>query len=348
MDPFTTQKLGRTVLKLPRLGFGGAGLGDLFVTVDEAEATGTLETAWTEGIRYFDTSPWYGRGQSEHRLGRALYRRSRDQFILSTKVGRLFREPVSMVHFEQQRGTYGWSGGLAFEHIYDYSYDGIMRSYEDSQQRLGFSRIDMLLIHDLDVSNHSSQARVDAHLVQLTTGGFRALEELRQAGRIGAIGAGVNDLGTILPFLDRFDLDFFLVALRYTLAEQAVLDAEFPACAARGVGIVIGGVFNSGILATGPREGARYNYAPATTEQIARVGRIEAVCTSFDVPLPVAALQFPLHHPLVASVIPGSIRPAEVTRNVESMRQDVPEDLWQALKSEGLIRADAPVPGDTP
>lgn len=338
--------LGRSGVRLPQLGLGGAALGDLFEVIAEPDAAATLQAAWEEGVRYFDTAPWYGRGQSEHRLGRALYRRPRGEFTLSTKVGRVFRAPVSDAHATEILEGGSWRGGLAFAHVFDYSYDGIMRSYEDSQQRLGFARIDLLIIHDLDAANHGSQARVRAHLDTLSTDGFRALENLKRAGAISAIGAGVNDPGTILPFLERFDLDFFLVALRYTLAEQAVLDAEFPACQKRGVGIVVGGVFNSGILATGPVAGSRYNYAPASAEERDKVRRIEAVCRRHHVPLPVAALQFPLHHPIVASVIPGALSPDQVRRNIAALRHEIPDDLWAALKDEGLLRHDAPVPGE--
>jgi D-threo-aldose 1-dehydrogenase len=219
-----------------------------------------------------------------------------------------------------------------------------MRSYEDSLQRLGMNRIDMLLIHDLDLANMGSEALLAAHLDQLATGGMRALRELKAHGLIGAIGAGVNRLGTIPRFLDLLDLDFFLVALPYTLAEQPVLDEEFPLCEKRGVGLIIGGVFASGILATGVVPGARYNYHEPSPAEAEHVRRIEAVCARYEVPLAAAALQFPLHHPLVASVIPGALHPSQVGRNIESMRHPIPDALWAELKEEGLLRADAPTP----
>lgn len=206
------------------------------------------------------------------------------------------------------------------------------------------NRIDVLVIHDLDVGNLGTEERVTAHLHQLATGGFRALEDLKKAGLIKAYGAGVNTLGTIPRFLDVVDLDFFLVALPYTLAQQPVLDREFPLLEKRGIGVVIGGVFASGILATGPVPGARYNYHEPTADEAQHVRRIEAVCRSFDVPLAAAALQFTLHHPVVASVIPGAFAPNHPTQNVETMRVEIPSGLWHELKRQGLLREDAPTP----
>jgi D-threo-aldose 1-dehydrogenase len=341
MQPFARRRLGRTAIELPALGFGGAPLGELFTRVSDGDAEATLQAAWDAGIRYYDTAPWYGRGQSEHRLGRFLYRQPRADLVLSTKVGRILRAPARPETFD----TGFWAGGLAFEHRFDYSYDGVMRAYEDSLQRLGLNRVDLLLIHDLDWWHHGSEANVAAHFAELATGGFRALAELKAAGLIGGIGAGINELKLMPRFLQSFDIDFFLLALRYTLGEQDTLDAELPACLARGVGIVIGGVFNSGILATGPVAGAKYNYADATPEILARVGRIEAVCRRHGVPMAAAALQFPLAHPAVTSVIPGAVSPEQVTRNIALMEAAIPADLWAELKQEGLLRADAPVPG---
>ncbi len=340
MDPTEKRQLGRTGVELTQLGFGGAGIGDLFEVVPEADAEATLKAAWDHGIRYFDTAPWYGRGQSEHRTGRALYRRPRQDFVLSTKVGRVLLAPREPESFDPT----GWAGGLQFEHRFDYSYDAIMRAYEDSQQRLGMSRIDLLLIHDLDFWFHATEQKVKAYLAQLFTSGWRALDELKRHGLIRGIGAGINELGMIPRFLDLVDIDFFLVALRYTLLEQETLETELPRCGARGVGIVIGGVFNSGILATGAIPGAKYNYADATADSIDKVRRIEAVCKRHDVPLPAAALQFPLGHPSVAAVIPGGLNPSHIERNVAHFRLDIPAALWDELKAGGLLRADAPVP----
>lgn len=340
MDPLATRTLGRTGVALPQMGFGAAPLGDLFSLVPEAEAQATLAAAWDAGIRYYDTAPWYGRGQSEHRVGRALYDRPRDAFALSTKVGRVLRASRDPERFD--RGF--WTGGLAFPHHFDYSYDGIMRAYEDSQQRLGIPRIDLLVIHDLDLWHHRTPALVQALLAQLASSGWRALAELREAGAVRGIGAGINELGMIPRFLDLLDLDFFLVALPYTLLDQGVLDDEFPSCVARGVGFIIGAVFASGILATGAVPGAKYRYADPSPETMARVRHIEAVCARHGVPMAAAALQFPLGHPAVASVIPGAIGATQVQRNLAAFRHPIPDALWAELKHGGLLRTDAPVP----
>jgi D-threo-aldose 1-dehydrogenase len=340
MDPLASRKLGRTGIEVTQLGFGGAGLGDLFDVVEDADASATLQAAWDAGIRYYDTSPWYGRGQSEHRFGRALYRRPRADFVISTKVGRLFRAFHNAENFEHGF----WRGGLKFQHRFDYSYDGVMRSFEDSLQRLGLPRIDLLLIHDLDIAHHVTEAKVAAYLTELHNGGFRALAELKQAGLIGGIGAGINELGMMPRFLDLMDIDFFLVALPYTLLDTDVLDSEFPRCVERGVGFVIGAPFASGILATGAVPGARYRYADSTSEILAKVGRIEAVCTSHRVPLPAAALQFPLGHPSVAAVIPGALLPEQIGRNITAFQHVIPAEFWAELKHQGLLRADAPTP----
>jgi D-threo-aldose 1-dehydrogenase len=340
MDPLARRKLGRTEVEVTQLGLGGAGLGDLFEIVEDRDAEATLHAAWDAGIRYYDTSPWYGRGQSEHRFGRALYRRPRADYVLSTKVGRLFRAVHDAEHFEHGF----WRGGLTFRHRFDYSYDGVMRSFEDSLQRLGLPRIDLLLVHDLDIPHHGSDASVSAYLTELHNGGWRALTELKEAGLIRGIGAGINERDMIPRLLDLLDLDFFLVAMPYTLLDNDVLDSEFPLCVARNVGVVIGAPFASGVLVTGAVQGARYRYAEATPEIIARVKRIEAVCERHDVPLAAAALQFPLGHPSVAAVIPGALLPEHVNRNVAAFRHAIPAALWAELKYAGLLREDAPVP----
>jgi D-threo-aldose 1-dehydrogenase len=342
MDPFALRKLGNSTVLLPQLGFGGAPIGNLFDPVSDAESEATLNAAWAAGVRFYDTSPFYGRTLSEHRIGQVLRRQKRDEVILSTKVGRLFRPPADPEEFARRERN--WPHGLHFEYRHDYTYEGVMRSYEDSLQRLGMNRIDLLIIHDLDFVSLGSEPLVTAHLANLATGGINALNELKGRGLIGAIGAGVNRLGTIPRFLDLMDLDFFLVASPYTLAEQPALDEEFPLCEKRGVGIVIGQVFASGILATGPVPGARYNYREPTAEQAERVGRIEAVCKRHSVPLAAAALQFPLHHPLVASVIPGALRPEHVSRNIGHLRHEIPDALWTELKQQRLIHAEAPTP----
>lgn len=342
MDPFQRRQLGRTTVMLPQLGLGGAPIGNLYGPVSEADAQATLAAAWEGGVRYFDTSPWYGRGLSELRLGHFLRQQTRNDFILATKVGRLFRVPTDVEAYAASPRS--WEHALLFEHHYDYSYDGVMRSWEDSLTRLGLTHVDMLLIHDLDIGNMKSETLYGSHLGDLAKGGIRALRELKATGRIGAIGAGINHLGTIPRFLDLIDLDFFLVASPYTLLDQPVLDLEFPLCESRGVGIIVGQVFASGILATGAIPGARYNYREAPPDVIEKVRGIEAVCARHGVPLAAASMQFPLHHPLVASIIPGAFAPEQVERNIATMRTVVPDALWVDLKKNGLLREDAPTP----
>ena len=302
--PFRTRKLGRADVRVSELGLGTAPLGELFERVDDAEAAALVARAWAGGVRYFDTSPWYGRGLAEHTLGRALFRRPRSDYVVSTKIGRVLRRPFGPGAIKDQ-----WLGGLEFQTVFDYGYDGVMRSFEDSLQRLGINSVDVLLIHDLDPWDHNAPA-LDAYFGQLKTSGWKALSELREAGIIKGIGAGFNSKESIPRYLDLFDIDFFLLAMRYTLLEQDVLESEFPRCAERGVGIVIGGGYNSGILATGAVPGAMYNYEPAGPAVLERVAKMEAVCKRHNVPLAAAALQFPLGHPIVASIIPGAITAA--------------------------------------
>jgi D-threo-aldose 1-dehydrogenase len=334
------RQIGRTSAKVTALGLGTAPLGDLFDIVEEDEASALLRRAWEGGVRYFDTSPWYGKGQAEHRVGRAFYREPRDEFVISSKVGRTLHRPFKSGPYE--RGE--WRGGLEFDAVFDYSYDGVMRSFEDSLQRLGINRIDVLLIHDLDTWHFKTEAKVGPYMNQLYTSGWRALEALRDQGVIKGIGAGFNTMGTIPRYLDLFDMDFFLIAMRYTLLEQDVLDSEFPRCAERNVGIIIGGTYNSGILATGSVPNAMHNYEPAKPDILAKVAKMEAVCKRHNVPLAAAALQFPLGHPIVASVIPGAISVKQVEQNMAAFRHPIPADLWAELKHENLLRKDAPVP----
>ncbi|MBA3796017.1 MAG: aldo/keto reductase [Chloroflexi bacterium] len=332
------RRLGRTAVEVTELGFGGASIGELFVRVSEADAAATLAAAWQAGVRYFDTAPWYGRGLSELRTGAGLRDHPRSEYSLSTKVGRWLR-PASAAGFDGAP----WLGGSPNEVVFDYTYDGIMRSVEGSRLRLGITRFDVAWIHDLD-RLYFDQPTMDAHFRDLAGSGWRALEELRSSGQIGAIGAGINDLGLMPRFLEISDIDAFLVAMPYTLLDQEALESEFPACVARGVGLVIGAVFASGILATGPVAGAKYAYAEPPAEVMEKTRRIAAVCERHAVPLAAAALQFPLGHPAVASVIPGASSPAQQARNVEGFRTAIPDDLWAELKHEGLLREDAPVP----
>ena len=343
MDAIERRTLGRTNAVVTKLGFGTAGIGDLTETLKEDVAQQTLQAAWDGGIRYYDTSPFYGHGKSEHRLGHFLRQQPRSEFVVSTKVGRVFRSQ-ERTH-PSRRIPADFVGALPFEFSFDYSYDGIMRSFEDSLQRLSLPSIDLLLIHDLDFRFHKTDALVTAYLSQLATSGWRALDELRRSGAIKGVGAGINEVGMIPRFLDLVDLDFFLVALYYNLLDQHVLEKDLPRCAEAGVGIIGGAIFASGILATGPVEGARYDYAPATPEIMEKTRRIEAVCRSHNTPLAAAAMQFPLAHPLFAAIIPGAIRPEQVAKNLQLLRHPIPAQLWADLKEQGLLAANAPTPG---
>ena len=341
MDPAATRILGRTGVAVSQLGFGGASIGELNLIVEEEVAVAAVRAAWDHGIRYFDTAPWYGRGLSELRTGSGLRGKPRAEFVLSTKIGRWLRAPERPETFQSAP----WTGGLKMDVVFDYSYDGIMRSYEQSQLRLGVTRYDLAVIHDLDHLYHGRGEQLDRYFGQLSASGWRAVQELKAAGLIRGVGAGINDLGLIPRFLDLLDVDFFLIAMPYTLLHQEILETEFPAAVARGCGFVIGSPFQSGILATGQRPGAKYNYADVPADIQTKVGRIQDICARHGVPLAAAALQFPLGHPAVASVIPGASSPAQLERNVATFTQPIPSDLWEELKHEGLLRADAPVPG---
>jgi D-threo-aldose 1-dehydrogenase len=333
--------LGATGLKLTELGFGTAPLGNLFRPLPEDTARATLAAAEAAGIGYYDTAPFYGFGLSERRLGDALRRRK--DVVLSTKVGRLLKPVSGPVDETQVRD--GYATPMPFEPVYDYSYDAVMRSYEASLQRLGLSRIDILYIHDIGRLTHGDANA--ARMAELTKGGgLKALEELRATGAISGFGMGVNEVAACLEVMDHARLDVILLAGRYTLLEQTPLDELFPRCQAAGTSIVIGGPYNSGILAVGTKTSAPlyYNYEPAPADIVEKVRRIEAVCDRHGVTLAAAALQFPLAHKLVASVIPGLDSPKRVTQTLALYRQPISVALWQDLRSENLLRPDAPIP----
>ncbi len=335
-----TRSLGRSRCTVPAFGFGAAHLGELYAKLSDVEARGTVEAAWAGGVRYFDTAPWYGHGLSEHRLGEVLRSKPRDSFKLSTKVGRVYARPADMAQYS----TAPWAGGLPFEPRFDYSYDGVMRSHEDSLQRLAVTHVDVLIIHDLDRGYHQSDDVFDRHWRDLNTGGLKALHELKNAGDIQAIGAGVNTPDMIAPMAGDLDLDFLLVAMPYTLLDQAALHDGFPICQANDVSVVIGAPFASGLLATGIVDDAKYNYGAADADVLDKVGAISEICERFDVALPAAALQFVLAHPLVASVIPGAVSAAQIESNLNHLAATIPVEYWRALRDGGLIEADAPTP----
>jgi D-threo-aldose 1-dehydrogenase len=333
---------GSRALDLTVMGFGGAPLGNLYAPVSEEDAQATLEAAWDAGIRIYDTAPLYGFGLSEERFGRVLSGRPRDEFVISTKVGRLLEDCAP-----EDVPEYNFYDTPSRTFRYDYSYDGVMRSHEASLKRLNQDRVDILLVHDVDVFTHGTPEASDRRIRELfDLGGYRAIDELRSAGTVKAIGAGLNEWEICEKLLRLGDFDCFLLAGRYTLLEQEALDSFLPLCEERNVGIILGGPFNSGILATGPVPDARYNYAPAPPDILARVTRIEAVCLAHGVKLIEAALQFVLGHPVVKTVIPGANSPGQVTSNMRLLNARIPPAFWSDLKSEGLLRADAPVPGD--
>ena len=341
MDPAAARTLGKTGLKVTQYGMGSAPMGDLWERLPEDRVAATFDAAYGGGIRYFDTAPWYGNTLAEHRLGHFLRQQAPGGFAISTKVGRVYSRPDN----PEDQGPGFWAGGLPFQLRFDYGYDAIMRSYEDSLMRLGLPRVDLLVIHDIDIQYHGDDAGIESCFGQLESGGgIKALEELKSAGEIRGFGAGINEGTMITRFLDRFALDFFLVAMPYTLIDQAPLDDALPRCEAGGIGIIIGSPYASGILATGPVEGARYNYAPASGEMLEKVRKIQAVCARHGVPLQAAALQFPLGHQSVAAIIPGAVSPQEVGQNLAHFQTAISADCWAELKAEGLLRTDAPVP----
>jgi D-threo-aldose 1-dehydrogenase len=327
-------------IQFTEIGFGGAPLGNLYRAIAEKEAQDTLNAAWKAGIRYYDTAPLYGLGLSETRINHFLRDKPRDKYTLSTKVGRRLR----VVPAAERTGIGKFFNTPSRREIYDYSYDGVKRSLEDSFERLGVDRIDILYVHDVDVFTHGSKEVRDRHIDDLMKGGYRALVELRDQKVIKAFGAGVNEWQACQMLAERGDFDLFLLAGRYTLLEQEALESFLPLCEKRGIGIVIGGPYNSGILATGPRKGAFYNYSPAPKDILRRVAEIEEIARKHRVKLPEAALRFPLVHPSVVSVIPGAARPSEVALNIRTLSKTIPKALWKDLKAAGLIRADAPVP----
>ncbi|WP_424968491.1 aldo/keto reductase [Dinoroseobacter sp. S375] len=326
-----TREVGQTGLRIDTLGLGGAPLGGNFVDLTDDDAKALVQTAQAAGMRYFDTAPWYGFGRSERVMGDVL--RGTD-YVLSDKVGRLLKpggvaDPMA----------FGMVDPLPFHVIYDYSYDGIMRAFEDNLQRLGLDRIDILLVHDIGTMTHGAEnAR---HFEDLTRGGYRALDTLRASGAVTAIGIGVNENAACMDALQIGSWDVFLLAGRYTLLEQTALDTLFPACAAAGTTIICGGPFNSGILAGRDT----WNYAKAPPEIIAKARKLSEEADAFGTPLAAAALQFPLGHPLVTSVIPGPRDVAELRQILDWVETPIPAAFWDSLRAKGLLAEGAPVPG---
>lgn len=329
MDPTERVEIGRRGLWLTRLGLGTAPLGGLFRPTDEGAALETVERAYALGLRYFDTAPLYGYGLAEERLGRILRGKPRNSFVISTKVGRLLRADAPPDPGQFHDGKPYYHGTPPVNPVFDFSYDGVLRSVEESLARLGLDRVDILYIHD-----------PDRHHQEALAGAYRALDRLRSEGAVGAIGAGMNAAEPLAQFAREGDFDCFLLAGRYTLLDQGALRELLPLCLTRGIRIVAGGVYNSGLLAD-PRAKARYNYRPAPPHLVERALRLEAVCGRFGVPLRAAAAQFPFGHPAVAAVVLGSRTPGDVADNLAMLEYPIPAELWDGLAAEGLLPAEA-------
>ena len=326
MNPRERAPLGRTSLLVTRFGLGTAPLAGLYHAVPEEHALAVISRAWNAGIRHFDTAPLYGFGLAEMRLGKALHDKSREEFVLASKVGRLLRADAPPEPGQNFQGT------PPVNPVFDFTYDGVMRSVDESLQRLQLDRIDILHIHDPD--NHYDDA---------IRGAFKALDHLRSEGVIQAVGAGMNQAEMLSRFAREGNFDCFLLAGRYTLLDQIALDELLPTCVERGIAIIAAGVYNSGILAD-PKPGARYNYTKAPEPLLERAREIRAVCDRHGVPLPAAALQFPLGHPSVSCVVVGCRSVDQLEESLEMFEVDIPPALWQELKTKGLLRDDAPTP----
>lgn len=348
--------LGRSGIDVTVLGFGAAPLGNLFNHLDEATCVATVVAAFDNGINLLDMAPHYGNGLAELRAGAALRQllqhRSRDSIVVSSKVGRSF-EPMAPKRLEAagkaiaaeaaDAESPGFVGALPHRAVLDYSYDGTLRSIEQSLLRTGLDRLDIVLIHDVDVWTHGSNA-IEAHFSEAMNGAYRALSRLRDESVVRAIGVGVNESDMCERFAHAGDFDTMLLAGRYSLLEQPALATFLPLAQQKGIAVMLGGVFNSGILATGAVAGARYNYQPATAAVMARVAAIDAVCALHGVRLADAALQFALGHPAVTTLVLGAVTPGEVRRNIASLDAPIPAQLWRDLRTEGLLPDAAPTP----
>ncbi|WP_145909781.1 aldo/keto reductase [Kitasatospora viridis] len=326
-----TTALGRTGTLVTELSLGAAALGNLFHAVSDEEAAATVDTAWECGIRSFDTAPHYGLGLSERRLGAALHTRPREQYTLSTKVGRLLLPRVGP-HGDDLAN--GFAVPATHSRVWDFSARGVRTSIEDSLDRLGLDRVDTVYLHDPE--EHEREAFEQA---------YPELERLRAEGTVGAIGVGMNQTDTLTRFVQDTDVDVVLLAGRYSLLDQGGLRSLLPEAARRGVSVLVGGVFNSGLLAD-PKPGATFDYAPASRQLLDRALALKALCKEYDVPLRAAALQFPLGHPAVPGILLGARSGAEVADAVAMLRHPIPRALWRALLWHGLLASDAPFPGE--
>jgi len=334
------REIGRTGLEVSVLGFGGAGIGNLYRVLPDADASEAVRESFTSGVRYFDTAPFYGFGLSELRIGAAL-QGAQPLPVISTKVGRRL---IPAGPQDPNIGREGYFSPRPFAPLFDYGYDSIRSSHAESLERLGVPRVDILLCHDIGRLTHG--ANHAARVGEFLDGGYRALRELRDSGAVRAIGLGVNEWEICVELLDRCELDCILLAGRYTLLEQPALEALLPLCVERKVSIICGGPFNSGILAAGSRAGTQshYNYAAPPPAVLERVRQLEGICAEFAVPLQAAALQFPLGHPRVASVVAGCANGAEARNCAAMFAQPIPAAFWIALRERGLVDGRAPLP----
>jgi D-threo-aldose 1-dehydrogenase len=332
IDPAEATPLGRTALMVTRVGLGTAPLGGLYAPVSDEVARATLVRAWELGLRFFDTAPLYGHGRSERRVGAALAGRPRDELVLATKVGRLLRAGAPPDDSRLSGGLDRWPDAPPVNPVFNFSYDGVLRSVAESLERLGLDRVDVLHIHD-----------PDEHYEEALAGAYRALDRLRAEGTIGAVGAGMNQAEMLVRFAREAEFDCFLVAGRYTLLDHSALAELLPLCLERGVAVILGGVYNSGILAE-PRPGATYDYGVAPPQLLERARRIAGICQRHDAPLKAAALQFPLAHPAVTSLLLGARSVTELEENLALLRIELPAELWTELRREGLLPAEAPTP----
>lgn len=332
------RQVGNTSLKLDTLGFGCAPLGNLYHPVEDEDARALLDQAWQAGFRYFDTAPHYGQGLSERRTGDLLRPKHQQNYVLSSKVGRLLK-PAG---YAEERHCY--RSPMPFDIFYDYSYDAIMRSFEDSLQRLGLDKIDILYMHDIGEATHGADNQ--QHFPIAMQGGYKAMDELRQQGLVKAIGLGVNEYQVCEQALEYGDWDCFLLAGRYTLLEQESIHTFLPKCQQRNCSIIIGGAYNSGILATGTKKGGTlyYDYGPAPQSVIDKVKKLEALCDEFEIPMAAAALQFPLAHPSVASVIPGLGNIRRIQQTLDLFNTQIPGEFWQQLRQRQLVAEGVPLP----
>ena len=325
-------------LKIKNISYGTAVLGNYYEVLSNEEASKVINKAFDLGINYFDTAPLYGFGLSEHRVGMNLQLKDRDSYILSTKVGRLL-SPADPKEID--RGA--WKGGLNFNPYYDYSYDGTMRCIEQSMHRLGISKIDILHIHDVDYFTHKEKHLVEKYFSEAIKGAYKALEELRRNGNISAISIGINEFEMAERFLKEVDVDCVMLAGRYTLLEQNSLKTFLPLCEKNKVDILLAAPFNSGILA-GSEKNLNWNYAKASKELIDKVHSLKKICGNYNIPLAAAAIQFPLAHPVVKTVVTGAVNVKELEENVSYLDVKIPNDFWQELKELNLIAKESPVP----